>query len=58
MESIQDKLNELFSSAITKAFPDLTDPPVVISLCGNNVKFGDYQCNSAMAISNLLKQIG
>lgn len=58
MESIQGILTNSFSKAIEEAFPDLTEAPVVISLSGNNVKFGDYQCNSAMPISNLLKQIG
>ncbi|XP_044749902.1 arginine--tRNA ligase, cytoplasmic [Coccinella septempunctata] len=58
MESIHILLNNLFSEAIQKAFPDLTEAPVVINLSGNNVKFGDYQCNSAMPISNMLKQVG
>ncbi|GLG93400.1 Probable arginine--tRNA ligase, cytoplasmic [Gryllus bimaculatus] len=45
----------LFSSAITKAFPDLPDPPIVVAL---SPKFGDYQCNSALPISKLLKSQG
>lgn len=44
--------------AISKAFPDLPEAPVVIALSGNNPKFGDYQCNSAMQISNAYKQMG
>lgn len=52
---IVDELKNIFEIAITSAYPDLEDPPIVISLSGNNPKFGDYQCNSAMAISQLLK---
>ncbi|XP_073961285.1 arginine--tRNA ligase-like protein [Choristoneura fumiferana] len=50
-----EELKNLFEIAITSAYPDLKDPPVTISLSGNNPKFGDYQCNSAMPISQLLK---
>ncbi|KRT79187.1 hypothetical protein AMK59_6519, partial [Oryctes borbonicus] len=57
MESIQDNLYEIFQQAITNAILDITDPPVVITLA-NNIKFGDYQCNSAMPISNTYKQLG
>ncbi|CAG4960025.1 unnamed protein product [Parnassius apollo] len=52
---IVDELKKVFEIAITSAYPDLDDPPVVITLSGNNPKFGDYQCNSAMPISQLLK---
>lgn len=58
MESIQETLNSLFNQAILAAFPDITDAPVVISVSGNNPKFGDYQCNSAMPIANIYKQLG
>ncbi|XP_038222253.1 arginine--tRNA ligase, cytoplasmic [Zerene cesonia] len=50
-----DELKNIFTIAIEAAYPDLEDPPVVITLSGNNPKFGDYQCNSAMPISQLLK---
>nr|XP_021189747.2 arginine--tRNA ligase, cytoplasmic [Helicoverpa armigera] len=50
-----DELKNIFEVAIRSAYPDLKDPPVVITLSGNNPKFGDYQCNSAMAISQMLK---
>ncbi|CAB3230713.1 unnamed protein product [Arctia plantaginis] len=50
-----DELKNVFEVGIRSAYPDLEDPPIVISLSGNNPKFGDYQCNSAMAISQLLK---
>lgn len=52
---ILDELKNVFEVAIASAYPDLEDPPIVITLSGNNPKFGDYQCNSSMAISQLLK---
>lgn len=52
---IVDELRNVFHEAILSAYPALKDPPVVITLSGNNPKFGDYQCNSAMSISQLLK---
>lgn len=55
---IVDELKKVFEIAITSAYPDLEEPPIAITLSGNNPKFGDYQCNSAMAISNLLKSKG
>uniref|UniRef100_A0A1Y1NH99 Probable arginine--tRNA ligase, cytoplasmic n=1 Tax=Photinus pyralis TaxID=7054 RepID=A0A1Y1NH99_PHOPY len=58
MDNLQQLLSEIFEAAIKSAFPDLPDPPVVIALSGNNVKFGDYQCNSALPIANILKQSG
>lgn len=50
-----DELRNIFEVAIMSAYPDLEDPPIVLTLSGNNPKFGDYQCNSSMAISQLLK---
>lgn len=58
MCSIFDLLNDLFSVAITKSYPDIADASVVITLSGNNPNFGDYQCNSAMQIANIYKQMG
>ena len=57
LDCIQDKLKEPFTLAIAAAFPDLTDLPTVITLATNS-KFGDYQCNSAHPIANILKQSG
>lgn len=51
--SIYDSLYGYFENAISSAYPDLVDPPVVIS-SSNNVKFGDYQCNSALPLCKLL----
>lgn len=53
MISISEALSTLFEQAINEAYPDLTDPPVIVSL-SNNAKLGDYQCNSALPITKLL----
>ncbi|RZC36184.1 arginine--tRNA ligase, cytoplasmic [Asbolus verrucosus] len=58
MQNILEILEEIFTQAIASACPDITDAPVVITLTGNNPKFGDYQCNSAMQLSNIYKQLG
>lgn len=50
-----NELENVFEVAIESAYPDLHAPPAAVSISGNNPKFGDYQCNSAMAISQLLK---
>ncbi|CAG9788854.1 unnamed protein product [Diatraea saccharalis] len=52
---ILEELKNIFEFAISSAYSNLVDPPVVLTLSGNNPKFGDYQCNSAMPISQLLK---
>lgn len=57
MISINDHLIDLFSAAIRRAYPDVADVPTVIAPgTSANPKFGDYQCNSAMAISQTLKK--
>lgn len=56
--SILGELETVFLKAIRNAYPELPDAPVVISLSSSNMKFGDYQCNSAMPISQLLKVKG
>lgn len=58
MQNTHEILNYLFSQAISSAFPDLSNVPIIITTAGNNPKFGDYQCNSAMPISNMYKQLG
>lgn len=57
MESPRDALLRLFKEAVRLGFPDLADPPVPV-LPSTNEKFGDYQCNAAMPISQLLKKQG
>lgn len=56
MNSIQNILDEVFGGAIRTAFPDVVDPPIVISLSTRGQV--DYQCNSAMQLVNTLKQLG
>jgi arginyl-tRNA synthetase len=55
MQCIQEELVRTFTEAIEAAFPDVPDVgvPVVPSS-----KFGDYQCNTAMQLSQLLKAQG
>lgn len=52
-----DYLRTKFKRAIIKAFPGLPDAPVVITVSTQS-KFNDYQCNSAMPVSKLLKENG
>ncbi|EDO40756.1 predicted protein [Nematostella vectensis] len=57
MTNTQFILNELFKQAIRVAFPAVTDPPILVQSTQND-KFGDYQCNSAMGLSQILKNNG
>ncbi|KAK2165210.1 hypothetical protein LSH36_53g02001 [Paralvinella palmiformis] len=57
MPNILDQLESVFSKAISAAYQDLERPPVMITP-STQEKFGDYQCNSAMALSGLLKAKG
>lgn len=56
--NILKTFTDLFGDAIKAAFPDLQDAPIVIAVAGNKPNFGDYQCNSALPISKILKQNG
>lgn len=53
MLNIKESLTSIFELAIGNAFPGLNNAPVVLAIA-QNPKFGDYQCNSAMAISKLV----
>jgi len=57
MFNVQNALVMLFRTAIDKAFPATGDIPVVLTLA-MNPKFGDYQCNTAMAATKILKGAG
>ncbi|KAK3728943.1 hypothetical protein QZH41_016807 [Actinostola sp. cb2023] len=57
MTNCQFVLCELFGSAILAAFPNLDNAPVAVQ-AGQSERFGDYQCNSAMAINQILKSQG
>lgn len=47
-------MSDVFTQAITAAYPSLPSPPIVITE-STKAAFGDYQCNSAMPISQQLK---
>ncbi|XP_068154457.1 probable arginine--tRNA ligase, cytoplasmic [Drosophila tropicalis] len=53
--SIMEHLEGAFAIAIKTAFPQLSHTPVLVT---PSVKFGDYQCNNAMALAKKLKDIG
>lgn len=57
MFNIQSALISVFQIGIGKAFPMIANAPVVLTVA-TNPKFGDYQCNSAMALTKLLKASG
>lgn len=57
MNSINESLHLLLKNAVEAAYPDLTDPPVDVSVA-TNPKFGDYQCNSALPLCKLLSTKG
>jgi arginyl-tRNA synthetase len=51
--NLRDELTRLFATAISEAFPFVDVAPEV-AIC-NNPKFGDYQCNNAMALFGRMK---
>ncbi|XP_017875800.1 arginine--tRNA ligase, cytoplasmic [Ceratina calcarata] len=55
--SIYDTLQNLFTKAILTVYPDVCDPPIIITSI-TNPKFGDYQCNSAMPLCKQLSSNG
>lgn len=57
LPNIMEFLENIFTISIHKSCSDIVQdlPPVAISLSGSNPKFGDYQCNSAMALSQIYK---
>ncbi|XP_056140367.1 arginine--tRNA ligase, cytoplasmic [Lampris incognitus] len=57
MMNINQRLQEVFGEAIGAACPELENPPLTVSP-NQQAKFGDYQCNSAMAIAQMLKTKG
>ncbi|XP_004611509.2 arginine--tRNA ligase, cytoplasmic [Sorex araneus] len=54
MININRRLQEIFGCAIRSAYPDLENPPLLVTP-SQQPKFGDYQCNSAMSISQMFK---
>ncbi|KAL6448431.1 hypothetical protein ACFW04_000390 [Cataglyphis niger] len=55
--SINNTLREIIRKAITAAYPDVLNPPIIVTAT-NNSKFGDYQCNSAMPVAQQLNSSG
>lgn len=53
ISSVRQELAQLFTKAISSAFPTVTEPAAVTAC--NNPKFGDYQCNSAMGLYAKIK---
>lgn len=51
--SLRAELTEVFRQALDKAYPQANIEPVVAQT--NEPKFGDYQCNNAMALFGKLK---
>lgn len=51
--SIKTELIALFQAALQAAFPSVTAQAEVVQT--NQPKFGDYQCNNAMALFGKLK---
>ncbi|XP_068187076.1 arginine--tRNA ligase, cytoplasmic [Antennarius striatus] len=57
MVDISQRLQELFAEAIQASFPELENPPLAVAP-NQQARFGDYQCNSAMAMAQMLKAKG
>ncbi|XP_063341522.1 arginine--tRNA ligase, cytoplasmic [Pelmatolapia mariae] len=57
MLNINKRLQEVFGEAIRVSCPELDNPPLSIAP-SQQAKFGDYQCNSAMSMSQMLKAKG
>ncbi|KAL0994432.1 hypothetical protein UPYG_G00122230 [Umbra pygmaea] len=57
MMNINQRLQDIFGEAIRYAYPDLENPPLAVTP-NQQAKFGDYQCNSAMAMAQMMKSKG
>ena len=56
--SIRQRLTAVFQRSIDAAFPSMAGEPALVLPC-NQPKFGDYQCNNAMALHGKMKgQVG
>jgi len=57
MRPLLQELSQHFASAIGQAFPELpVDPTVYQVIPSKDPRFGDYQCNGAMALAKQLKR--
>lgn len=52
MLNINQRLQEVFGAAIRASYPELDNPPLAVTP-SQQARFGDYQCNSAMAMSQV-----
>lgn len=52
MTNCQFVVSELFRNAIVTAFPNVANAPISVQ-AAQQERFGDYQCNSAMAINQV-----
>ncbi|KAG7217170.1 hypothetical protein INR49_027711 [Caranx melampygus] len=57
MMNINQQLQEVFGEAIRASCPELDNPPLAVTP-NQQAKFGDYQCNSAMAMAQMMKAKG
>ncbi|XP_077403713.1 arginine--tRNA ligase, cytoplasmic [Vanacampus margaritifer] len=57
MLNINQRLQDIFAQAIRASCPELDSPPLSVTP-NQQAKFGDYQCNSAMAMAQMLKAKG
>lgn len=59
MIPILEHLKTVFDVAICSSYPELENPPTTITqVSANLAKFGDYQCNSPLALTKILKAAG
>ena len=52
MMNVNLLLQDVFGEAIRASCPELDNPPLVVTP-NQQAKFGDYQCNSAMAMAQV-----
>ncbi|KAF4098333.1 arginine--tRNA ligase, cytoplasmic [Onychostoma macrolepis] len=57
MLNVNQRLQQIFGEAISTTYPGLENPPLTVTP-NQQAKFGDYQCNSAMAMAQMLKAKG
>lgn len=57
MININAQLQDIFGRAINAAFPELENAPLAVTP-NQQPKFGDYQCNSAMSLTQVKQSTG
>lgn len=56
MININNRLQDIFEMAIKSAYPELENPPLLVTP-SQQPRFGDYQCNSAMSITQVINSM-